>query len=230
MGARRIAAYVALCCVSLAGCRGEEAEVTPAAKVVASAPALPSADRSTVVAKVHATLPTFTFTVVGQKSAANVDTLQVTRIEVRRGDETSPHQIIDQLDTETPRSEIMLDVIDMNFDGYGDIRIVQSRPAGPNVPYLNWLFDPASGKFVASPALNDIVAPQYDAASREIHSSWRDGPTRYGKDVYVYRDGSLLLLRKEVREYSAPKTYTLIRSELVDGRWKTVEKREVQEP
>ena len=73
----------------------------------------------------------------------------------------------------------------MNFDGYGDIRLVEFQPAGPNVPYLNWLFDPTSGCFVENRALNAITSPQFDPATREIRSNWRDGATRYGTDVYV---------------------------------------------
>ena len=44
----------------------------------------------------------------------------------------------------------------MNFDGHADIRLVESRAAGPTLPCLHWLYEPASGRFVASPALNDL--------------------------------------------------------------------------
>ena len=158
--------------------------------------------------------------------------MRVKRIEIRRGGETEPFQVIEGLDTATPLSTDTpgLAVLDMNFDGYGDIRLVEFQPAAPNVPYLNWLFDPASGRFVENPALNAITSPQFDPATREIRSDWRDGATRYGTNVYVFRDGAPVLVRKESKDYKGPGIYTLQVSRLVNGVWKRVEQREVREP
>lgn len=168
---------------------------------------------------------------MSDRSSDNSQTLQVKRIEIRRGGETEPFQIIEGLDAATPLQLVPpLSMVDMNFDGYGDIRLIELQPAGPNVPYLNWLFDPASGRFVESRALNEITSPQFDAATREIRSEWRDGPTRYGTDIYVYKQGEPVLVRKESKEYRQPGVYTLRVSQLVDGAWKTVEQREVREP
>src|SRR6185436_4464256 len=104
-------------------------------------------------------------------------------------------------------------------------------PAGPNVPYLNWLFDPASGRFQASPALDAIASPTFDATTREIRSEWRDGPTRYGTDIYTFRDGALVALRREVKVYSAPGRYTAQVLRPTDGGgWTVVEQRDGRDP
>ena len=232
MDLRQLKAYVGcgLCCFALTACRSEEAAKPQAAKTVAAAAHAQSGDRFTISRKINAALPDFAFTLIGEKSITDGESFNVKRIEIRREAESSPFQIIEGLETETPRSAHMLEFQDMNFDGFSDMRIVQSRSAGPNVSYLNWVYDPESGKFAENRALNDIVSAEFDATSREIHSNWRDGATRYGKDIYVYRDGRPVLVRKEVKEYKAPKIYTLIKSELADGGWRTIEQHEIHEP
>ena len=121
-------------------------------------------------------------------------------------------------------------MVDLNFDGYGDV-MIELQPARPNVPYLNWLFDPASGRFVESRALNEITSPQFDAATREIRSEWRDGPTRYETGIFVYKQGEPVLVRKESKECRQPGVYTLrvLHSWLMAPR-KPFEQREVREP
>src|SRR6185436_17811266 len=126
-------------------------------------PGAPSSlTRTTESARIHPSLEAFAFTLIADGPAEPAGTLPVKAIEVRRGAATAPVQTIDGLDTETPvpAQGPVLGVLDMNFDGYQDIRLVELQPAGPNVPYLNWLFDPASGLFVESRALNEITSPQ----------------------------------------------------------------------
>ena len=117
----------------------------------------------------------------------------------------------------------------MNFDGYGDIRLIEFLPAGPNVPYLNWLFDPATGRFVSSPELDEITSPTFDAATRRIRSEWRDGAASYGTDIYEMIEGRPVPVRKERREYTDEGVYELTVSERRDGEWRDVEQRVVRE-
>lgn len=226
-------AAAAVCCVVLGACRSEEAiEATaPTSPVAASKDATP-AKSYTLRRLIHATLPEFAFTLlVGDAADASTDTIRIRRIEIRSGEAAQPVQVIDDIDTETPAADAKpaFDILDMNFDGYADIRLVERVTAGPNTPYLNWLFDPSLGRFVASPELNDIASAQYDSDKREIRSEWRDGAARYGTDIYVYRDGRPVLVRKEEKDYQGPGLYTLKRSELVGGNWKTLEERLVRE-
>lgn len=116
-----------------------------------------------------------------------------------------------------------LELLDLDFDGTADIRVIDVRPAGPNVTYVNWLYDQASGQFVRSAALDALVAPQFDAVRREVRSSWRDGATRYGMEIYTFRAGRLEPLARETREYSEPGVYTLKRLRWADGTWQLIE-------
>lgn len=156
--------------------------------------------------------------------------LRVRAIEIRR--DGAPPQRIEGLDTQTPWTPEApgAQLLDMNFDGQPDLRLIEARPAGPDVPYLNWLYEPASGRYVASPALNAIASPRFDAAARLLHADWRDGATRYGTDTFVFRDGQPVPVRREVREYMRPGAYTLQVSNWVDGAWRVVETREGRDP
>lgn len=118
-----------------------------------------------------------------------------------------------------------LQLVDLDFDGYADLRLMQAPGAGPNTNYLNWLFDSRTRKFVASPTLDDLPSVKIFAAERELRSEWRDGPALYGTDVFVFRDGKLVPTRRERRTYSGPGVFKLVVSRFEGGKWKIVEKR-----
>jgi len=159
-------------------------------------------------------------------------TLFVKSIEIRRDANAEPVQRITGLDTQTPWSAQApgFETLDMNFDGYADIRLVEFRPAGPDLPWLHWLYDPASGRFVPSQSLNDLGGPRPDAATQELTTDWRDSATRYGTDHYAFQGDQLVPLRRESREYESPGVYTLNVSHWVDGRWQVVQSRPGRDP
>jgi hypothetical protein len=227
---RRGAALVILCsCLWLGACR-ESIELPSAAPAAASA--TNTSHNVTIKGRIHADLTEMTFTLVGDSAPESDGVLRVRAIEIRRGTEAEPWQRIGGLVTETPSSVAApgLELLDMNFDGYADIHLVEARPAGPNVPYLNWLYDPASGRFVENRALNAIASPRFDAQKREVRSDWRDGAARYGTDIYVFRDGQPVPVRREANEYKRPGVYALQVSRWVDGAWQVVETRERRDP
>ncbi len=228
--ARMLAA--AACCAALGGCSRDDAADTTAGK--AASPATlekQPAGVYTIRQQIHPDLPEFAFTLVSDKQAAAHETVGIERIEIREATAKDPLQVITDLDAQPPLVDgrPAAEILDMNFDGYGDLRLVQSRSAGPNTPYLNWLFDPVRRAFVESRELNEIPSARFDAGQQEVRSDWRDGANRYGTDVYVYRAGRPLLVRKEEKVYQAPGIYRLKKTELVDGAWKTLEEREVRE-
>jgi hypothetical protein len=184
-----------LCCIGLGACRGDEATEPPVAK--AGTPANSSAPTSgghTIRYRIHPSLPEFAFSLIGDRpTESSGEFAVVKRIEIRHATAAEPFQVIDGLDIETPSTAGMpqIDLLDMNFDGYDDMRMVEFRAAGPNAPYLTWLFDPRSVRFAESRELNAIPSPRFDSDRREIHSSWRDGAMRYGADVYVHRPAAI---------------------------------------
>jgi hypothetical protein len=233
--------------LGLCGC-SERAEPQPAATPqaaagaarAASAPATvaPAAARAgvTVRARIHADLPEMAFTLVAEPPADGGAALNVRAIQIRRDGAAGVAQRIEGLSTATPSSAESpgLEVLDLNFDGYADIRLIESQPAGPNVPYRHWLYEPATGQFVAAAALDALGAPQPDAARRELRVDWRDGATRSGSDFYVWQAGkpgsALVPVRKESRQFTSPGAFTLSVSVPEDDRWRVVSQKKMREP
>lgn len=179
---------------------------------------------------IHPELPPFRFTLTGTKPGADQGPAHVRSMEIRRDSEPDPFQVIESVNAETPvERPAAFEAVDMNFDGYRDIRLMGAPPAGPNTPYRNWTFNPATGSFEASPELDRILAAQFDPTSKTIRSEWRDGPARYASDTYRYIDGKPLLVRREERRYTEPGVYILTISERVAGGLQVVESRQVRE-
>ena len=204
-------AVCVLVLASLWGCRGGES----------------TARSVRLRAVIHAELPELEVTLVGEDAGESGERMNVQRLVIRRAGEAEPLQVIEPLHTETPATEGAegLAVVDMNFDGYADLRLVEFVTAGPNVPHLNWLYVPESGVFERSPELDRLSAPVFDPASRRITSRWRDGATRYGTDTYEMVGDRPRLLRREVKEHSDARTYRLTISERVDGEMRVVDER-----
>jgi hypothetical protein len=58
------------------------------------------------------------------------------------------------------------ELIDVNFDGYHDLRLIAEGTAGPNVLYRNWLWAPDEEAFVGNVALDEIVSPEFERGRR----------------------------------------------------------------
>ena len=57
---------------------------------------------------------------------------------------------------------------DLNFDGYKDLRLQKGTPAGPNIPYLYWIYDPSQNE-----ELEIILALKVDYENKRIISYTR---------------------------------------------------------
>ena len=102
----------------------------------------------------------------------------------------------------TPGSLI---VGDMNYDGNDDFRIVEFLPAGPNIPYLYYLYDPAIAGFVYSKAYETITSPEFPGNS-EIRSQWRESAGKWGIDTYTVANSTPRLTKRETWEAVANTT------------------------
>ncbi|MFZ3035597.1 MAG: hypothetical protein WA138_16495 [Parvibaculum sp.] len=153
---------------------------------------------------INPSLARFDFFLVGHADkATGIRVLD--RIEVTRSGETVPFQTISPVNSSVPDSvaNYGFEAIDLNFDGYLDLRVISFLPAGPNVPYENWLWSVARGRFVANPALDKITSPQFDADAQEITSHWRSSAAAYGTDVYAYDGNTPVLIHRETDTYDA---------------------------
>ncbi|MFA5671782.1 MAG: hypothetical protein WC922_04945 [Synergistaceae bacterium] len=96
-------------------------------------------------------------------------------------------------------SDIVIE--DMNFDGINDFRIIAMLPPGPNIPYICFLWDKKSGKFIHAEFLDDITSPEFDSKTKTVTSSSRESANKYRKDVYKYSGGKLVLVKSVVKTY-----------------------------
>lgn len=151
---------------------------------------------------INPSLPSFNFSLVWHLDALS-GARQLERIEVQRSGESEPFQTLEPVTSDVPVTIANngFEALDLNFDGYLDIRVIQFVPAGPNTPYQNWLWSPTAGKFVASPALDKITSPQFDADAQEITSHWRSSAAEQGSDVYAYDGTTPVLVHRETDTY-----------------------------
>ncbi len=90
-------------------------------------------------------------------------------------------------------------VADMNYDGNDDFRIVRNIPAAPNIPYVYYLFDPATRTFVYNEAYGKITSPEFPGNS-EIRSKWRESAIKWGIDTYTIANNIPRITRRETWE------------------------------
>ncbi|MFN8411530.1 MAG: LysM peptidoglycan-binding domain-containing protein [Anaerolineales bacterium] len=103
-------------------------------------------------------------------------------------------------ETATPlKNDTSLVVGDMNYDGNDDFRIVKFQPAGPNIPYLYFIYDPATRSFVSNKAYENITSPEFPG-NFEIRSQWRESAAKWGIDTYTVANNTPKLTKRETWE------------------------------
>ncbi len=155
----------------------------------------------------------------------------VRALELRRTGEPEPFQVLAGLEDTLVLAEGRegVELLDLDFDGWADLRVLAEAPPGPNVTWRHWLYDPATEIFLPSPALDALPSPRPDPESQRLVSTWRDGATRYGTDFYEMAGRQPRLVRREVKEYTEPGAYRLEISERVDGRMQVTRRETVRE-
>jgi hypothetical protein len=104
------------------------------------------------------------------------------------------------VETSTPLNEAnSLIVGDMNYDGNDDFRIMKNVPAGPNIPYLYYLYDPATRQFIYNAAYGSITSPEFPGNSQVV-SKWRESAAKWGIDTYTIVANTPILSQREVWE------------------------------
>lgn len=158
-----------------------------------------SSDRSPILcqSQINPGLPVLDLTIFWQDVGA-AGRRRIERIEIRRSGEAELLQTIAGIDSPVPdeAENAGLEMLDLNFDGFLDLRVMRAAPAGTNVLYRNWLWSAEDRIFAASPALDEIASPEFNAEDQEIVSRWRSGATR-GTDVYSYEGAVPVLIHRE---------------------------------
>ena len=143
----------------------------------------------------------------------------IDKVEIRRKGEVEPFQVIE--DAGSHAAEMIpnngFELIDVNFDGYHDLRLIAEGTAGPNVLYRNWLWQPEDDRFAANAALDEIVSPDFDPDTQEIVSRWRSSAAEGGVDIYNWEEGVPVLIHRETDKYAGPSSCTRTFYDRIDG-------------
>ena len=115
------------------------------------------------------------------------------------------------------REEVELIVEDMNFDGYDDIRIAAFTTAGPNIPYICWLWDKNTKQFVHDADLSAIASFEIDKDNEWIHASNRVSAISWRTEFYRWTDGRLTLFRAMDANLDEDDTEEIVTWELKGG-------------
>jgi|CXWL01.1.fsa_nt_gi LysM repeat protein len=121
------------------------------------------------------------------------------------------------METATPVNDAnSLIVGDMNYDGNDDFRIVRNLPAGPNIPYVYYIYDPAARLFVYNEEYGKIRSPEFPG-NNEIRSQWRKSAANWGIDTYTITNNIPRLIRREewtaINETQATHTVTVFNAD-----------------
>lgn len=113
---------------------------------------------------------------------------------------------------------------DMNFDGKKDFRLMKFLPAGPNVPFLFWIYNPTNELFEINTDYDDITSPEFDYEKKEINSTWRDGCCKHGRDIYKLINGIPTLTERFVIGHDSEDKEFFEHWKVVNGEFKLIKK------
>ncbi len=109
-------------------------------------------------------------------------------------------------------------VVDVNFDGYKDMIILESFAGMKgNTKYNCWLWDESEGVFVVSESFGKIYNPSLDSERKCICSRLSGGADVWGGEIYQYVDGEFIMTNRVLADYKG-----LVETALVNGEMKIV--------
>ena len=187
-----------------------------------------------IIGTIHPNLPAFEFKLIGQrlKIKDSEQWVNVQEIQITKDKEASPFQKLQVLDMKTSlaalaSTEKNLQVQDINFDGYQDINLRASLPAGLH-PYQYWLFDHKNEIFVEIPEFRRRQL-KLDAANRRLISPFKNGNFIQDTDYYQFVDLKPIIYRQESQIYVSENIRQLTVKERVGDEMKVVEQKMVKE-
>lgn len=98
-------------------------------------------------------------------------------------------RLVQELSTDSQNDDMpfLPEVVDLNFDGHGDLMLVMMPPVIPSTSYQYWLYNPKNGLFEVAPeSLQGVTSPELDNQHQQIFSFWRGGASYHGIDVYQW--------------------------------------------
>lgn len=170
--------------------------------------------------RIHPDMPEYLLKIYGRAEGEHIEdqTYHANKIELYDGDRLLQSIPLETTDTWNGMS-LGAEVEDMNFDGYLDLRIQSSIPAGPNTPYLYWLWNPETSLLEVNKELEEITAPEFDSSTQTIHSFNRDNAAEYSDVYYRYIEGSPVVVRSLIHKFDDDQVlWQVTINELINGK------------
>ena len=109
-----------------------------------------------------------------------------------------------------------LHVVDVNFDGYKDVIILNNfSGVHGNTWYNCWLWDAESSAFVESKTFGEICNPALDAEKQCIYSAGGSGAAYWGGRIYKFIDGEFVLTNELYTDWDDLVETMLIDDEMI---------------
>ncbi len=144
--------------------------------------------------KIHPKLAPFVFEIEGKEAG------EVT-IKISGGPKGYPGQTFTT--GVEDEKHIGFGLVDINFDGYRDFRVVSGRGHPANEWYNYWVFEPKSGRFREAPAFDEITG--IDPERQVLRSHSNGGNIQHTTDYYRLRGGKPLIFKSAVTGWSQDK-------------------------
>ena len=121
-----------------------------------------------------------------------------------------------------------LHVVDVNFDGYKDVIILNSfSGAHSNSWYDCWLWNPEMSSFVESESFEDICNPALDKEKKSIYSTGGSGASNRGWNIYQFIEGEFVVTNS-LYYTETSKGYYFEEQKFVNGEMKNVREDVIQ--
>lgn len=173
--------------------------------------------------KIHPSLKLMTFVLYNSPKSK----FEIEKIEIYSKNVSTPFQIIGRRWAPLPlfRKKRCLEALDMNFDGYKDIRLMLEQGATGNTRYHVWLYNPKTQKFDYHLEYGDLTSPSYNPKTKLISTFSKGGHSSNinGSEAYKIINGKLVMITKYKQVYNKKDDnylYTIWKR--VDGKMKQV--------
>lgn len=112
----------------------------------------------------------------------------------------APSQVLAVHPSDTPPDHPVLELVDLNFDGVKDLRLLSAKHGQGQTIWQYWLFDPKTRRFVPNPQLDAALNPRPDTEGRAktLSAYWNGGAAGrvYWRRAYRWDEGRLVLIEE----------------------------------
>ncbi len=120
-------------------------------------------------------------------------------------------------------------LMDFNFDGRKDIRVMRMGADLTNPEHNYWLWNETHSTYASSAVLDSIQQPLFDNERKMVSSQWYDGGLHRGGSTFRYENGHLTMV-SNMEKFKEGDHERWVTWGMKDGRFQPVQEKEVPLP